>query len=71
MRRIIAVLVMALLFTLSSNAQGARIKVLHSFGSTGDGSIPYGAPLLDSKGNVYGVTTDGACELGKSGWIEC
>jgi uncharacterized repeat protein (TIGR03803 family) len=44
--------------TLICSAQ-AKVKVLHSFGSTGDGSIPYGPPLLDLKGNLYGVTTNG------------
>lgn len=42
-----------------SLGQSAKIKVLHNFGSTGDGSIPYGPLLLDPKGNLYGVTTDG------------
>ena len=59
MRRIIISLIVALVLTLPSSAQGFKVKVLHNFGATGDGSIPYGSPLLDPKGNLYGVTTDG------------
>ena len=33
--------------------------VLHSFGSSGDGSHPYGSLLLDKKHNLYGTTTQG------------
>jgi uncharacterized repeat protein (TIGR03803 family) len=38
---------------------GSTYKVLHNFGSGQDGSLPYGPPLLDKKGNVYGVTFNG------------
>ncbi len=37
---------------------GAKFKVLHSFGSSGDGALPYGPPLL-AGGNLYGVTITG------------
>ena len=37
----------------------AKYKVLHNFGASGDGTLPYGSPALDSKGNLYGVTYDG------------
>jgi uncharacterized repeat protein (TIGR03803 family) len=59
MRWITAGIVVVLVFTTLSRAQGAKVKVLHSFGSTGDGSIPYGPPLLGSNGNLYGVTGGG------------
>jgi uncharacterized repeat protein (TIGR03803 family) len=49
----------ALLCAFPAAAQSAKIKVLHNFGATGDGAIPYGPVLLDPKGNVYGVTLDG------------
>ena len=38
---------------------GAKTRVLHSFGAAGDGSVPYGPPLVDSLGNIYGVTING------------
>jgi uncharacterized repeat protein (TIGR03803 family) len=58
--------------------------VLHSFGGTGDGYLPYGGLTLDASGNVYGTTEAGglntclglgcgiAFELvrGTSGWTE-
>jgi uncharacterized repeat protein (TIGR03803 family) len=33
--------------------------ILHTFGSVGDGSVPYGGLTLDSAGNVYGTTAAG------------
>lgn len=45
-----------------------KYQVLHDFGASGDGVLPYGPPALDKKGNLYGVTTDGGtgseCSLG-------
>ena len=50
----------ALAIALSPSAwAGARYKVLHSFGSGKDGYGPFGRPILDSKGNLYGVTGTG------------
>src|ERR1700683_1815303 len=57
-RIIIAVTILGAL-TLPLSAQGVKFKILHNFGATGDGSIPYGPLLFDSKGNLYGTTTDG------------
>ena len=36
-------------------------KILHGFGSatSADGKYPYGGVVLDSKGNLYGTTTEG------------
>jgi uncharacterized repeat protein (TIGR03803 family) len=54
--------VAGLIFSWPLSAQSAQLKVLHNFaafGSTNDGSIPYGPLVLDAKGNVYGVTIDG------------
>jgi uncharacterized repeat protein (TIGR03803 family) len=53
------ILVAATALTLMQLSAQTKIKVLHNFGATGDGSIPYGPLLFDSKGNLYGVTTDG------------
>jgi uncharacterized repeat protein (TIGR03803 family) len=45
---------------------GKSFDVLHSFGSyAGDGCGLYGAPALDSKGNIYGTTLAG----GESGAV--
>jgi len=33
-----------------------QFQVLHSFGAAGDGDSPSGALVMDSKGNLYGVT---------------
>jgi hypothetical protein len=52
----------ALTFAPLASAQNPRFRVLHNFaayGSSTDGVIPYGPLILDSKGNLYGVTIDG------------
>jgi uncharacterized repeat protein (TIGR03803 family) len=50
----------ALALALTSPAWGSpNYKVLHNFGSSSDGSIPYGPPTLDRAGNLYGVTIGG------------
>jgi len=33
--------------------------VIHNFGGTGDGTLPYGQVVLDAAGNVYGTTATG------------
>ena len=33
--------------------------ILYSFGAPGDGSVPYGNVILDSKGSIYGTTSIG------------
>jgi uncharacterized repeat protein (TIGR03803 family) len=54
-------------------------SVLHAFGSSGDGTIPYGGVTLDSIGNIYGTTTTGGAHNygtifkltnGSAGWAE-
>ena len=57
-RMILAAAVASL--ALTPNSWGAsRYKVLHNFGSSGDGTLPYGPPVIDREGNLYGVTIDG------------
>lgn len=48
-------------FELSPGTGGTWTEtVLYNFGSvSGDGIIPMGGPVLDSKGNLYGTTTEG------------
>ena len=47
-------------FKLSKNSQGGfAYSVLHTFAGFPDGGNPFGAPIVDSAGNVYGTTTDG------------
>jgi len=48
-------------FKLSKNSNGGfTYSVLHIFaGALSDGGNPFGAPMLDSAGNIYGTTTDG------------
>jgi uncharacterized repeat protein (TIGR03803 family) len=47
-------------FKLSKNSQGGiTYNVLHTFAGFPDGGNPFGAPIVDSTGNVYGTTTDG------------
>jgi len=45
-------------FPLSASA-GAKGKVLHAFGNGTDGTEPNGPLVLDSKGNLWGVTFGG------------
>ncbi|HZP61900.1 MAG TPA: choice-of-anchor tandem repeat GloVer-containing protein [Terriglobales bacterium] len=44
---------------------GFRYQTLHNFkgGLAGDGSNPFGAPILDSAGNIYGTTMGGGFGL--------
>ena len=39
--------------------QAQTFTVLHSFGLLPDGGTPYGAPILDRSGNLYGTTAFG------------
>jgi uncharacterized repeat protein (TIGR03803 family) len=41
------------------STSGTTYKVLHSFGTAGDGSQPYGSLVQASDGNLYGTTTVG------------
>jgi uncharacterized repeat protein (TIGR03803 family) len=46
-------------FKLTPRASGEWHETnLHTFEGTGDGAAPNGSVILDTKGNVYGTTTD-------------
>jgi len=51
LKRIIALLAVALIVALPSSAQGGKLKVLHNFGSSQDGSEPTGRCYLIVAGN--------------------
>jgi uncharacterized repeat protein (TIGR03803 family) len=53
-------------FPLSAWA-GVKHKVLHNFGAGKDGDGPFGPLILDSKGNLYGVTGGGGTGCGDYG----
>lgn len=46
-------------YELIKGKTGYTETVLHSFGASGDGSIPVGGVNLDAAGNVYGTTSSG------------
>jgi len=53
-------------YKLTKNSDGSyAFSVLHNFrGQPDDGAAPWGAPVLDSAGNVYGTTTNGGSGCG-------
>ena len=57
---VVVVLIVGLAWLLPPLTQaGGKFKVLHNFGSGNDARDPSGPPLLDGKGNFYGVTGAG------------
>lgn len=64
MKTTIMVLVLAVELGLPASAQTAKLNVLHSFGASDDGTEPNGPLVLDSSGNLYGVTFGGPGEYG-------
>ena len=52
-------LVFALMLVTARNADGTTQKVLYSFTGGVDGGDPYAGVILDSAGNLYGVTEHG------------
>ena len=61
---------LVLVLALSSSGQTPTFRVIHNFGASEDGSIPYGPLTLDGKGNLYGVTIDGG-STGQCGDYGC
>jgi uncharacterized repeat protein (TIGR03803 family) len=61
------------IFKLTPGAKGQyAYQVLYSFcalADCADGSMPYGAPIVDTAGNVYGATTYGGPAYGGSGEV--
>ena len=55
------ILIFILLFmTITAQPAQAQIyTVLHQFTGQGDGASPYGTPILDAQGNLYGTTAGG------------
>ncbi|HEV2177603.1 MAG TPA: choice-of-anchor tandem repeat GloVer-containing protein [Terriglobia bacterium] len=49
------------MFELSATGQET---VLHAFTGQPDGEFPYGSLVLDSAGNLYGVTQEGETSQG-------
>ena len=46
-----------LLAAVAQPAQSQTYSIIHNFTNTGtDGATPYGGPILDGKGNLYGTT---------------
>ncbi len=64
-RRVISVAVILMtaalfLASVSQPAQAQTFKVIHNFTRKGDdGASPYGGPVLDASGNLYGTTYAG------------
>jgi uncharacterized repeat protein (TIGR03803 family) len=58
-----------LAFELSPNGQGGyTYQTIHEFAGSPDGSNPYGIPILDAAGNLYGTTIGGGtCTAYKTG----
>lgn len=61
-RKVLFALVLAFLFlaSVSQPAHSQTYQVIHNFtGEGSDGATPYGGPILDPAGNVYGTTNLG------------
>jgi len=56
----VVIFVFFFLATMSQPVQAQTYKVIHNFTNKGgDGATPYGGPVLDQKGNLYGTTYTG------------
>jgi uncharacterized repeat protein (TIGR03803 family) len=73
----LAAVIACFTFTTTVFAQ-FTITDLHNFNGSFDGSYPESAPIMDSAGNLYGVTTEGGAHNGgmayelspsSTGWI--
>jgi uncharacterized repeat protein (TIGR03803 family) len=76
--KICALALMFAMTTFASLRAAAQTEtILHTFNGSGDGGEPYGAPIFDKAGNLYGVTFDGGTftngtvyELKAGSWTE-
>ncbi len=46
-------------YQLSPSGSSYALTVLHTFGGSGDGSLPFGGIIMDQQGNLYGTTSEG------------
>jgi uncharacterized repeat protein (TIGR03803 family) len=51
-------------FELKPSKKAFKETVLYLFGGTGDGYYPHSTPILNSKGDVFGTTTNGGAKSG-------
>ncbi|HEV3276160.1 MAG TPA: choice-of-anchor tandem repeat GloVer-containing protein [Terriglobia bacterium] len=56
------VLLFGLLALITPNAKAQTFSVIHNFGAGSDGVNPYAGLVIDSAGNMYGVTYNGGSE---------
>jgi uncharacterized repeat protein (TIGR03803 family) len=59
--------IVAFVSTAAISTQAQTFTVLHTFKGSPDGGFPNGGVILDSKGNLYGTTSEGgtgACDGG-------
>src|SRR3984957_2160442 len=54
--------------TLFEITTGGKESLVHSFGASGDGTIPDGAVIFDASGNMYGTTNYGGANDGGTLW---
>jgi uncharacterized repeat protein (TIGR03803 family) len=57
--------------TASNGASAHHFQLLHTFTGGSDGSRPFSAPMIDSSGALYGVTTQGGRETCRYGGAGC
>jgi len=55
-------------YQLSPSASGWNIHLIHAFNPDTDGASPFGAPVMDSAGNIYGTTLSYGPNNGGTAW---
>ena len=55
----IALSILTFILLSATAAWAQTYKVLHSFGSPGDGDAPYAGLVFDNSGNLYGTAASG------------
>ena len=56
-------------FKLTHSANGWTYTALHNFTGGSDGGYPYGSPVFDSSGNLYGTASAGGTGPGGAGVV--